>query len=169
MFKYIFLLSGSPWNNSSGCDEERRPAQKEGKKSNVLPLWGNERTMNLNPLILTNIQSSHYFKVNLYELKTYHEVIDEIYYKVSHLEPWEKGSRKTAGQTGMCGGVSMFSQKEHRIFSFYLCLCFSIIDAFVESLRLVKHIAQMYSLVQKTDYSALASDLQANCQTRVIR
>ncbi|XP_076283340.1 pre-mRNA-splicing factor 38B isoform X3 [Lasioglossum baleicum] len=96
---------GSPWNNSSGCDEERRPTQKEGKKSNILPLWGNERTMNLNPLILTNIQSSHYFKVNLYELKTYHEVIDEIYYKVSHLEPWEKGSRKTAGQTGMCGGV----------------------------------------------------------------
>lgn len=45
--------------------------------------------------------------VNLYELKTYHEVIDEIYYKVQHLEPWEKGSRKTSGQTGMCGGVSI--------------------------------------------------------------
>lgn len=43
--------------------------------------------------------------VNLYELKTYHEVVDEIYYKVSHLEPWEKGSRRTSGQTGMCGGV----------------------------------------------------------------
>jgi pre-mRNA-splicing factor 38B len=71
----------------------------------MLPLWGNERTMNLNPLILTNIQSSHYFKVNLYELKTYHEVVDEIYYKVNHLEPWEKGSRRTSGQTGMCGGV----------------------------------------------------------------
>ena len=26
--------------------------------------------------------------------------------KVDHLEPWEKGSRKTAGQVGMCGGVS---------------------------------------------------------------
>ncbi|XP_012253533.2 pre-mRNA-splicing factor 38B isoform X2 [Athalia rosae] len=95
---------GSPWNNSSGCEEDRKGNPKE-KKSNVLPLWGNERSMNLNPLILTNIQSSHYFKVNLYELKTYHEVIDEIYYKVLHLEPWEKGSRKTAGQTGMCGGV----------------------------------------------------------------
>ena len=44
--------------------------------------------------------------MNLFEYKTYHEVIDEIYYKVTHLEPWEKGSRKTAGQTGMCGGVS---------------------------------------------------------------
>ena len=28
--------------------------------------------------------------------------------KVEHLEPWEKGSRKTAGQVGMCGGVSVF-------------------------------------------------------------
>lgn len=61
--------------------------------------------MNLNHLILTNIQGSLYFKVNLFELKSYHEVVDEIYYKVNHLEPWEKGSRKTAGQTGMCGGV----------------------------------------------------------------
>ena len=53
------------------------------------------------------VQGSLYFKVNLFELKTYHEVVDEIYYKVQHLEPWEKGSRKTAGQTGMCGGVSL--------------------------------------------------------------
>lgn len=73
--------------------------------NNALQVYGNEKTMNLNHLILTNIQASPYFKVQLFELKTYHEVIDEIYYKVSHLEPWEKGSRKTAGQTGMCGGV----------------------------------------------------------------
>jgi len=75
------------------------------KGGNVLPFWGNQQTMNLNPLILTNIRNSPYSKVNLVELKTYHEVVDEIYYKVSHLEPWEKGSRKTSGQTGMCGGV----------------------------------------------------------------
>ncbi|ENN75786.1 pre-mRNA-splicing factor 38B isoform X1 [Dendroctonus ponderosae] len=87
---------------SNSGDEDGTAAKKQ---SNVLPLYGNERTMNLNALILTNIQSSHYFKVNLYELKTYHEVVDEIYYKVSHLEPWEKGSRRTSGQTGMCGGV----------------------------------------------------------------
>lgn len=48
---------------------------------------------------------SKFVVVNLYELKTYHEVVDEIYYKVQHLEPWEKGSRRTSGQTGMCGGV----------------------------------------------------------------
>lgn len=57
-------------------------------------------------LTLSNFNSdNYYYLVNLYELKTYHEVIDEIYYKVQHLEPWEKGSRKTSGQTGMCGGV----------------------------------------------------------------
>lgn len=41
---------------------EREYSKPSSKASNVLPLWGNERTMNLNPLILTNIQSSHYFK-----------------------------------------------------------------------------------------------------------
>ncbi|KAB0802049.1 hypothetical protein PPYR_04235 [Photinus pyralis] len=92
-------------DNNYDSPEEGEYVYKNSKLSNVLPLWGNERSMNLNPLILTNIQSSHYFKVNLYELKTYHEVIDEIYYKVTHLEPWEKGSRRTSGQTGMCGGV----------------------------------------------------------------
>lgn len=66
-------------SNSKNCDEgtffmfqftlfiisvvESGPKQNS-KQSNTLPLWGNERTMNLNPLILTNIQSSHYFKGN---------------------------------------------------------------------------------------------------------
>lgn len=56
--------------------------------------------------MIRSIYEAYLFvSVNLYELKTYHEVVDEIYYQVSHLEPWEKGSRRTAGQTGMCGGV----------------------------------------------------------------
>ncbi|XP_030382407.1 pre-mRNA-splicing factor 38B isoform X1 [Scaptodrosophila lebanonensis] len=79
--------------------------KKMGKQHNTLPFWGNETSMNLNPLILANIQSSSYFKVHLFKLKTYHEVVDEIYYQVKHMEPWERGSRKTSGQTGMCGGV----------------------------------------------------------------
>ena len=55
-------------------DEWDGTDQRQGKKSNNLPFWGNQNTMNLNPLILTNIQNSPYFKVNLIELKTYHEV-----------------------------------------------------------------------------------------------
>lgn len=85
--------------------EEYTAPRKVGKQHNTLPLWGNEASMNLNPLILANIQGSSYFKVHLFKLKTYHEVVDEIYYQVKHLEPWERGSRKTSGQTGMCGGV----------------------------------------------------------------
>jgi pre-mRNA-splicing factor 38B len=76
------------------------------KDSNVLPTWGNKESMNLNSFVLNNIMASQYFKVNLYEKKTYQDVVDEIYYQVKHLEPWERGSRKTSGLTGMCGGVS---------------------------------------------------------------
>lgn len=89
----------------ASASSSQSAAKKVGKQHNTLPLWGNEATMNLNPLILANIQSSSYFKVHLFKLKTYHEVVDEIYYQVKHMEPWERGSRKTSGQTGMCGGV----------------------------------------------------------------
>ena len=54
-----------------------------GRENNNLIIWGNKDSMNLNSMILTNIQSSTYFKQKLFELKTYHEVIDEIYYRVS--------------------------------------------------------------------------------------
>lgn len=63
------------------------------QKGNAVHIWGNVNTLNINPLIVTNIQGSPYFKVKLIDLKTYHEVIDEIYYRVEHLEPWERGSR----------------------------------------------------------------------------
>ncbi|KAF8566937.1 hypothetical protein P879_10791 [Paragonimus westermani] len=87
---------------SAPVDDEEEDQTPRG---NILKLWGNQQTMNLNTMIYTNIVQSPYFKTNLIELKTYHEVIDEIYYKVEHLEPWERGSRKIGGQTGMCGGV----------------------------------------------------------------
>ncbi|XP_053675338.1 pre-mRNA-splicing factor 38B-like [Anopheles nili] len=90
---------------STATVNQANAPKKSSKQNNALPLWGNETSMNLNPLILANIQGSSYFKVSLFKLKTYHEVVDEIYYQVKHLEPWERGSRKTAGQTGMCGGV----------------------------------------------------------------
>lgn len=61
-------------------DEEDETVKK---KANALPLWGNAQTMNINNLIVTNILSSPYFKNELIKLKTFHEVVDEIYYKVS--------------------------------------------------------------------------------------
>lgn len=72
-------------NNVAGNQQQAQAVSKPnaGKHGNNLPLWGNEKTMNLNPMILTNVLSSPYFKVQLYELKTYHEVVDEIYFKVT--------------------------------------------------------------------------------------
>ena len=80
-------------------DDDPTVAKTPGTKaSNTLTFHCNSK-MSLNPLIYTNIQQSPYFKNNLFQLKTYHEVIDEIYYSVKHLEPWEKGSRKVRAAT----------------------------------------------------------------------
>eukprot|EP00112_Aurelia_sp_Birch-Aquarium-sp1_P005260 Seg1597.5 transcript_id=Seg1597.5/GoldUCD/mRNA.D3Y31 product="Pre-mRNA-splicing factor 38B" protein_id=Seg1597.5/GoldUCD/D3Y31 len=85
--------------------EDQSDAARKKKQTNAVQTWGNASTMNINNMVHTNILSSPYFKNTLFTLKTYHEVVDEIYYRVEHLEPWEKGSRKTSGQVGMCGGV----------------------------------------------------------------
>merc|ERR1719341_2333032 len=100
--------------------------------------------MNLNPLILTNIQGSPYFKVELFGVKTFHEVVDEIYYKVDHLEPWATGSRKTAGrsQTGMCGGVRGVSAGG--IVSSCFCLLYKLY-----TLKVTKK--QVYALIEHVD------------------
>ncbi|GBC02459.1 hypothetical protein RclHR1_04640002 [Rhizophagus clarus] len=68
------------------------------KQSNKLETWGSETTMNLNNILYQNIQASPYFK-HLYELKTYHEVIDEIFNHVESLEPFLKG---TTASTAFC-------------------------------------------------------------------
>jgi pre-mRNA-splicing factor 38B len=47
-------------------------------------------------VLSVNILSSDYFK-ELYRCKTYHEVVDEIYNQVDHVEPW---------MTGNCRGPS---------------------------------------------------------------
>ncbi|TVU12687.1 hypothetical protein EJB05_46341, partial [Eragrostis curvula] len=47
-------------------------------------------------VLSVNILSSDYFK-ELYRFKTYHEVVDEIYNQVDHVEPW---------MTGNCRGPS---------------------------------------------------------------
>lgn len=80
-------------------------------KGNKLPVNGNERTMNLNHLILANITESAYFRSDLQQHRSYDDMIDEIYYRVQHLEPWEKGSRKafTGSTTGAERGLAYSS------------------------------------------------------------
>ena len=58
----------APVEDDSGEDEEIIDS-RGNKRSNILPIWGNTSNMNLNPLIMTNIQGSPYFKVNLLSFK----------------------------------------------------------------------------------------------------
>ncbi|CAI5718870.1 unnamed protein product [Hyaloperonospora brassicae] len=62
-------------------------------KQDELPINGNDTTYNLNTLLHQNILQSAYFH-DLYKLKTYHEVVDEIYYRVDHAEPWSPGTAR---------------------------------------------------------------------------
>ncbi|KAI9323187.1 PRP38 family-domain-containing protein [Dichotomocladium elegans] len=68
------------------------------KSSNKLETWGNESTMNMNAILYQNILASPYFK-SLYDKKTFHEIVDEIYNEVSYLAPFIKG---TTPSTAFC-------------------------------------------------------------------
>ncbi|KAE9596117.1 hypothetical protein Lal_00030579 [Lupinus albus] len=63
----------------------------------------------LEKVLCMNILSSDYFK-ELYELKTYHEVIDEIYNQVDHVEPWMTGNCR-GPSTAFCLLYKFFTMK----------------------------------------------------------
>ncbi|KAI8090022.1 PRP38 family-domain-containing protein [Halteromyces radiatus] len=67
-------------------------------EANRLETWGNEETMNMNPIIYQNILESRYFKA-LYEKSTFHEVINEIYNEVTNMAPFVTG---TTPSTAFC-------------------------------------------------------------------
>jgi len=150
MFPHLFTANPSlpgmqPQPQDPEEDDDDDPTIWTASKSkSVLQFHGNERTMNINPLILTNVQGSPYFKVELFTIKTFHEVVDQIYYKVDHLEPWATGSRKTAGrsQTGMCGGVRGVSAGG--IVSSCFCLLYKLY-----TLKVTKK--QVYALIEHVD------------------
>ncbi|RLN28197.1 uncharacterized protein C2845_PM05G25380 [Panicum miliaceum] len=60
-------------------------------------------------VLCMNILSSEYFK-ELYRLKTYHEVIDEIYSCVEHVEPWMTGNCR-GPSTAFCLLYKFFTMK----------------------------------------------------------
>ncbi|KAJ6847482.1 pre-mRNA splicing factor SR-like 1 isoform X1 [Iris pallida] len=60
-------------------------------------------------VLCMNILSSDYFK-ELFKLKTYHEVIDEIYIQVDHVEPWMTGNCR-GPSTAFCLLYKFFTMK----------------------------------------------------------
>ncbi|KAK3020044.1 hypothetical protein RJ639_003357 [Escallonia herrerae] len=63
----------------------------------------------LEKVLCMNILSSDYFK-ELYRLKTYHDVIDEIYNQVDHVEPWMTGNCR-GPSTAICLLYKFFTMK----------------------------------------------------------
>ena len=60
--------------------------------------------MNLNSMLVENIRSHDYFK-GLSELKTFEEVVDQIYYDCKLISLWHPGTHKTQRAAGMCSGL----------------------------------------------------------------
>ena len=56
------------------------------------PVHGDISKGNLNDMLRNNIMRSQYFKIDLYEKRTYHEVINEIDIHVGYVEPWTLGT-----------------------------------------------------------------------------
>jgi hypothetical protein len=64
----------------------------DSESSAGFPLYGDYSKGNLNDLLRSNILRCQYFKVDLYEKKTYHEVLNEIDIHVAYVEPWTIGT-----------------------------------------------------------------------------
>ena len=70
-------------------DDEAQAAEEGGR----LPVHGNSATFNINSLLHQNIIEADYFRA-LYQLTTYHQVIDEVHAAVTHVEPWAAGTSR---------------------------------------------------------------------------
>lgn len=77
-------------------EEEYHEEEEEVDNSveNRFEHHGNQQTMNLDNILHLNILQSPYFK-DLFLLKTYHEVLEEVKNKVHFIGPWVPGHAKT--------------------------------------------------------------------------
>jgi pre-mRNA-splicing factor 38B len=56
--------------------------------------YGNTTTFNLESVLLQNIKNSHFYIKKALDLDNVHELIDEIYETVDHVEPWLSGNAR---------------------------------------------------------------------------
>lgn len=69
-------------------------AVNEGRNNpsrGLLPLWGPDDAFHLNPVLLEKIIKSSYFQKYCRDITNWSTLVDEIYYSVKHLEPWDVG------------------------------------------------------------------------------
>lgn len=86
------------WRQEANVKERERQASEtfelaleEGRnrpQKGLIPLK-DTTTFNINPMLLGNISKSPYFLKACNELKEWTTLVDEIYYQVKHMEPWQ--------------------------------------------------------------------------------
>jgi len=70
-------------------------AVEEGRNNrarNLIPLWGPDDSFRFEPMLLSNVKRCSYFTKICREIKDWSALVDEIYYKVEHMEPWAVGT-----------------------------------------------------------------------------
>ena len=72
-------------------DDPTNPHPDE--KPNMVPMHGSKENFNMNTLLHSTVTESEYFRA-LYQLRTYPEVLDEIYRSVNHVEAWQAGTSR---------------------------------------------------------------------------
>mmetsp|Transcript_8905 Transcript_8905/g.12727 ORF Transcript_8905/g.12727 Transcript_8905/m.12727 type:complete len:105 (-) Transcript_8905:499-813(-) len=72
----------------NALDEGRSRSQK-----GLIPMISDDKTFNLNPMLLHNISKSPYFQKACDKLKDWTSLVDEIYYEMKHAEPWGQGKK----------------------------------------------------------------------------
>ena len=87
------------WRQEGNVKERQRRAEElfeqaveDGRQRSrargVVPLWGNDSSFHINPLLLRNTIHSPYFQKCCEKLKDWNSLIDEIYYEVKSLQPF---------------------------------------------------------------------------------
>ena len=95
--------------NPNGKNETQDfvPEGEEGPhEKDVLPChsYSAVGNMNMNSMLVENIRSHDYFK-GLSEMKTFEEVVDQIYYDCKIVPLWTPGTHKAQKAAGMCSGL----------------------------------------------------------------
>ena len=80
-----------PLGDGDDDDDPLNPHPDE--KPNMVPMHGSKENFNMNTLLHSTVTESEYFRA-LYQLRTYPEVLDEIYRSVSHVEAWQAGTSR---------------------------------------------------------------------------
>merc|ERR1712032_465687 len=69
------------------------------------PIYRDSSDFHLNKVLVGNVQRNNYFK-QLSKFTTFKQVVDQIYYQVEFITPWEPGSHSNKSAGGMCSQVN---------------------------------------------------------------